>query len=393
MPRKKQCLAFTSTMILIKSTALFFAGVILAFSTWAEKKPIKVFILAGQSNMEGKGGIDPLLNHQIKAPETREFFAHLHKDGKYVERDDVWINFLNRRGPLTVGFGSPGRIGPELEFGHVVGNHYEEPVLIIKTAWGGKSIGRDFRPPSSGLPKKEQLDEFVQGMVNRDYNNLVRNTMNKAKKDNPKITRKEIEAKLKETKESIYKDKSETYRKQVIESHGHFYRLMMKEISVNLKELKKRFPQYDGRGYELSGFVWFQGWNDMYGFFPEEYAKNMENFIRDVRKELKSPNLPFVIGIMGQNGFKEAQGNMAIVKTAQSSMNNIADFKGNVKAIPTDIYWDKKANEAYPTWRKNLEAWKLIGSDFPYHYLGSTITFSRIGKAFGKTMLELRKGQ
>ena len=80
-----------------------------------------------------------------------------------------------------------------------------------------------------------------------------------------------------------------------------------------------------------------------------------------------NPKPTFVIGIMGQNGFKEAQGNMAIVKTAQASMNNIADFKGNVKAIPTDIYWDKKANDAYPTWRKNLEA-ELIGSDFPYHY-------------------------
>ena len=43
-----------------------------------EKKPVKVFILAGQSNMEGKGKIDPLLNHQIKAPETRDFFAHFH---------------------------------------------------------------------------------------------------------------------------------------------------------------------------------------------------------------------------------------------------------------------------------------------------------------------------
>ena len=120
----------------------------------ADKKPVKVFILAGQSNMEGKGKVDPLLNHQIHAPETKEFFAHFHKDGKYIEREDVWINFLNRRGRLTVGFGSPGRIGPELEFGHVVGDHYEEPVLIIKTAWGGKSIGRDFRPPSSGLPPR-----------------------------------------------------------------------------------------------------------------------------------------------------------------------------------------------------------------------------------------------
>ena len=143
-------------MTLIKSTALLFTGVMLAFSTWAEQKPIKVFILAGQSNMEGKGGIDPLLNHQIKAPETMEFFAHLHKDGKYIERDEVWIYFLDRRGPLTVGFGSPGRIGPELEFGHVVGNHYEEPVLIIKRL-GRQSIGRDFRPPSSGCQRRNSL--------------------------------------------------------------------------------------------------------------------------------------------------------------------------------------------------------------------------------------------
>ena len=357
----------------------------------ANKKPVKVFILAGQSNMEGKGGIDPLLNHQIKAPETKEFFAHFHKNGKYIEREDVWINFLNRRGRLTVGFGSPGKIGPELEFGHVVGNHYEEPVLIIKTAWGGKSIGRDFRPPSSGLPGKEELNEFVESMVNRDYNNLVRNAMNKAKKDNPKITRQEIEAQLKTTKDSIFGEKGEDYRKQVIESHGHFYRLMMEEIAVNLEELKQRFPDYDGRGYELAGFVWFQGWNDMYGPFPQQYAKNMENLIRDVRKDLKAPNLPVVIGLMGQNGFKEAQGNMAVVKAAQYSMNKIPDFKGNVKAIPTDVYWDKKADAAYPTWRDNFEAWKRIGSDRPYHYLGSTITFTRIGRAFGKTMIELRK--
>ena len=36
----------------------------------AGKKPVKVFILAGQSNMEGKGKVDPLLNHQIHAPKT-----------------------------------------------------------------------------------------------------------------------------------------------------------------------------------------------------------------------------------------------------------------------------------------------------------------------------------
>lgn len=354
------------------------------------KRPVKVFILAGQSNMEGKGKVDPLLNHQIKAPETKDFFAHFHKDGEYIERDNVWINYLNRRGKLTVGYGSPGCIGLELQFGHIMGNHYEEPVLLIKTAWGGKSIGIDFRPPSSGLQSVEVIAESVENMIKRDYNNIIRNEWNKAKKDNPEIKRKEIEGKSSASIAEIRKAKADHYRKQVVERYGHFYRLMMTEIKTTLSEIKPRFPQYDGRGYEIAGFVWFQGWNDMYGHLPGEYAKNMENFIRDVRKELDVPNLPVAIGIMGQNGFKEAKGNMAVVQKAQASMNDVLDFKGNVKAIPTDIYWDKRADEAFPKWRENLEDWVLIGSDFPYHYLGSTITFTRIGQALAQTILELR---
>ena len=369
---------------------LAFGLALVTFAVAADLKPVKVFILAGQSNMEGKGKIDPLLNHQIIAPETKDFFAHLHKDGKYIERDDVWINYLERRGKLTVGYGSPGCIGLELEFGHIMGNHYDEPVLLIKTAWGGKSIGRDFRPPSSGLQSKEKIDEFVGNMVKRDYNNLIRKEWNQAKKDNPTITRREIEEKSDASLEAIHKAKGEGYRKEVVKSYGHFYRLMMSEIKTTLSELKTRFPDYDGRGYDITGFVWFQGWNDMYNGFQDEYAKNMENFIRDVRKDLARPNLPVAIGIMGQNGFKPAKGNMAIVKTAQAAMNDVPAFKGNVKAIPTDIYWDKRADEAYPTWRDNFEEWVKIGSDRPYHYLGSTITFTKIGRALGQEMLRLR---
>ena len=359
----------------------------------AAQKPVKVFILAGQSNMEGKGRVDPLLNHQITAPETKGFFAHLHKDGKYIERDDVWINYLERRGKLTVGYGSPGRIGLELEFGHLMGDHFDEPVLLIKAAWGGKSIARDFRPPSSGLQSKEKIAEFVENMVKRDYNNRIRNEWNQAKKDNPKITRKEIEAKSDASIDAIRKAKGDKYRKEVIESYGHFYRLMMSEIKTTLSELKTRFPDYDGRGYDIAGFVWFQGWNDMYNGFQDEYAVNMKNFIRDVRKDLAKPHLPFAIGIMGQNGFAPAKGNMAIVKAAQASMNDVPEFAGNVRAIPTDVYWDKRADAAFATWRDNVAEWEKLGSDFPYHYLGSTITFTKIGRALGQAILELRAGK
>ncbi|MAE31332.1 MAG: sialate O-acetylesterase [Verrucomicrobiales bacterium] len=375
----------------MRSLLLFALGMAWVVSPIAaDKKPVKVFLLAGQSNMEGKGRIDPLLNHQIRAPETKAFFAHFHNDGKYIERDDVWINYLKRRGKLTVGYGSPGRIGLELEFGHVMGNHFEEPVLLIKTAWGGKSIGRDFRPPSSGLQSKEKIDEFVENMCRRDYNNLIRREWDEAKKKNPKITRKEIEAKSDTSIDGIRLAKGDEYRKEVIESYGHYYRLMMSEIKTTLAELKTRFPDYDGRGYEIAGFVWFQGWNDMYNGFQDEYAVNMKNFIRDVRNDLAKPDLPFVIGIMGQNGFKPAKGNMAIVKAAQASMNDVPEFAGNVRAIPTDVHWDKRADAAFPTWRDNFAEWEKIGSDRPYHYLGSTITFTRIGRALGQALLELR---
>jgi len=320
-------------------------------------KKVKVFILAGQSNMEGKAKVE-LLEYQIDQPETREFFKHLKKDGEWVVRDDVWINYLNRRGKLTVGFGSPGRIGPELEFGNTVGDRFEEQVLIIKTAWGGKSIGRDFRPPSSGLPSEEKLKQIVEQTNERNR-----------KRNRPEITLDDVK-----------------------DMYGKYYREMMKEINTTLQELKPRFPDYSGQGYEFAGFVWFQGWNDMFDAdFLANYGKHMANFIRDVRKDLKSPNLPFVIGQMGQNGPDGASDRMQTIKDAQASMEAIPEFKGNVKVVKTDVFWDRKAAELVKNWREHIEEWEKVGSDYGYHYLGSAITFSKIGRAFGDATLELMK--
>ncbi len=322
-------------------------------------KKVKVFILAGQSNMEGKAKMT-LLEYQIDQPETRDFFKHLKKDDQWVERDDVWINFLDRRGNLTVGFGSRNCIGPELEFGNTVGGHFEEQVLIIKTAWGGRSIGRDFRPPSSGLPSEEKLNQILKQINERNI-------------------------KLKRPQVSL-DDVKETY--------GRSYREMMREINTTLKELKTRFPDYKGQGYEFAGFVWFQGWNDMFDQdFLDNYGKHMANFIRDVRKDLNAPKLPFVIGQMGQNGPDGASDRMQTIKDAQASMESIPEFKGNVKVVKTDVFWDKNAAALVKNWRDHIDEWNKVGSDYGYHYLGSAITFSKIGTAFGQAMLELIKAR
>lgn len=339
------------------------AGLLVAVPLHAADKPVKVFILAGQSNMEGKAP-NALFDHQATDEKTKDFFAHLRQDDKWVVRDDVFIKFLDRHGPLTVGYGSPDRTGAELEFGTLMGNHFDEPVILVKAAWGGHSLYKLFRSPSAEFPAAEVLQkELDQAQANVKQNN------EKNKKNDPLPTM-----------EDIKKD------------YGSSYRNMLAEVKDVMENYATLFPQLQGHTPELAGFVWFQGWNDQYGA-ENEYASNMRHFIQDVRKDLNTPKLPVVIAAMGQNGSKPAAGAMLIIRDAQLSMNDVPEFQGNVKAFRTDLLVDKAAEELYPTWQKNFEQWKLTGGDHPYHYLGSAIWFTRIGHAMGESMLELLKAQ
>jgi len=173
--------------------------------------------------------------------------------------------------------------------------------------------------------------------------------------------------------------------------YGSSYRNMMKEVKDVMNNHATMFPELKGTTPELAGFVWFQGFNDMWGYAPAEYASNMQHFIKDVRKDLKAPSLPFVIAAMGNNGSKPAKGGMVTVQNAQLSMNDVPEFKGNVKAFRTDVLADKAAEALIVGWQKHVEEWKKVGSDRPYHYLGSAIWYTRIGHGMGESMLELLK--
>ena len=67
----------------------------------AAENTVKVFILAGQSNMEGKAR-NTLLEHQATDPKTKDSFAHLRDGDKWAVRDDVFIKFLKRKGLKTL---------------------------------------------------------------------------------------------------------------------------------------------------------------------------------------------------------------------------------------------------------------------------------------------------
>ena len=383
-----------------------FCAAAMACATLATAKPLKVFILAGQSNMEGHAQTMtfPAI---AKDPKTADLYKEMvDADGKPVVCDDVWISYAygdfggnpigRKAGKLTAGWGSQhhvgtGKIGPEFTFGITMHKILGEPVLLIKNAWGGKSLMVDFRPPSGGEPADEKAKEKA----------------------------------------------------------GVYYHLMMDHVKEVLADPQKVVPDYDPKeGYELAGFVWFQGFNDLVGNYPRtdpakgkkspkdysEYSRLLSCLIRDVRKDLSAPELPFVVGVLGVGG-EDAGENGEAFRKAMAAPGESDEFKGTVANVFTHKYWPAeidavlaKAGEAKAEFaarynelkkRQNAgedtkaESAKLAAeerakieqalteeelflldhgkSNQGFHYYGSAKFFARIGKAFAEALMDVKK--
>ena len=151
--RMKQALAVVAVVI---------TGLASAAAT--EAKPLKVYILAGQSNMEGHARIETF-DYIGEDPATAPLLEAMRgRDGEPRVCDRVWISYFTGWqtlgegfGKLTAGYGARGnpaenggKIGPEFTFGLAMEQAHDGPILIIKTAWGGKSLNTDFRSPGAG---------------------------------------------------------------------------------------------------------------------------------------------------------------------------------------------------------------------------------------------------
>ena len=217
-------------------------------------KLLRVYLLAGQSNMEGHGVVDlndardynggrGTLAQFVDNPANKAAWGDLRAaDGSWFVRDDVFVSYLTEQGSqkagaLSVGFAvydDKHHIGPELGIGRALGSAFAEPVLLIKTAWGGKSLAKDFRPPSSG------------GEV------------------------------------------------------GPYYKQMIAEYRAAVAAIPTQFPALAGYSPRLDGVIWFQGWND--GCDEKaaaEYEGNLVHLITDLRAEFGNPKLSFVVGETG----------------------------------------------------------------------------------------------
>ncbi len=299
---------------------------------------LKILILSGQSNMVGFGqleGDSPGTMETCVKSKPKDFGHLVDKSGKNVARDDVWIVNLSykdkeKMGWLTTGYGaSEGHIGPEYAFGFAVGDYYEDPVLIIKSAWGGRSLCHNFLSPSS--------EEYP-----------------KPEKDGDK---------------------------------GFQYAEVLRHVKEITSDIKKYYPNYSGKGYEVVGMGWHQGWNDRISQpAVDVYEKNMVNFVKDIRKDLGIANLPFVIANTGMGGwdipttarYKKKVEKLMDAQLALADSKKYPDFKGNVAGVETRDF--QRSREQSPS-----------GQD--YHWFRNWETFYLIGKSMGDSMVTLLADQ
>jgi alpha-galactosidase len=402
----------------------FLVGPGLFLATPLQAGPLKVFLLAGQSNMEGHAEMSTF-EYLGDDPSTVPLLQTMRSaDGRPRVCEGVWISYLTGdddgnfelAGRLTGGYGSLGgqdrdkpgsKIGPEFTFGLTMDKAFEEPVLLIKIAWGGKSLHTDFRPPGAG---PYVLNDFQKKLYYGPRAHGVPADMD----------------------QWLAEKKRDT---------GRCYKLMVELVKKVLANPKRVVPGYDpARGFELAGFVWLQGWNDMVDghVYPDRgkpgrfdtYSALLTQFIRDVRSDLGAPKLPFVIGVLGVGGAR-ADAETLEFRKAMAAPASLAEFQGNVVAVETAPFWSeelgaiarkheqvrqmryeldsknphyanaegKMTEEEKQDFVRKFEAelitpaevalWKRGASNAGYHYLGCAKTFARMGQAFAEANLRM----
>ncbi len=272
-----------------------------------------------QVEIEGKGDLVTLTKKDGKFPHL------LDEAGEWTVRTDVTYTdprlFPTRASsPLSVTSNNGGSIGPEVGFGYVMGMFHDEQVLLIKTAQGNRSLGFDFRPPSSGRTAPD--NEF----------------------------------------------------------EGLEYRLMIQGVRETLEKLDKVVPGYQGQGYEIAGFGWFQGHKDS-GAPKEEYEKHLVNLINDLRKEFKTPKMPAVVATVGFDGYRIKEGPWNGVWEAQLAVGDPKqhpEFVGTVASVDTRDFW-REVDES--------------PRDQGYHYNRNPETYLLIGESMGRALVRLLGGQ
>ena len=334
-----------------------------------QTKKVKVFILMGQSNMVGMGDIEPgdKPGTLTTLTKTEKKYPYLLDDaGQWTVWKDVFYYDarVKKGGPLTAT--SNGRaIGPELGFGFVMGQLLDESVLVLKTCIGNRSLGWDLLPPGSERYQAEVTERGGQ-KVTKVFAGY---------KDKPDSWVADA-AKGTATEPPPWVDQKTG--KPIEWYAGKQYDDDMANAKAALADLAKIYPDYKGQGYEIAGFVWWQGNKDQNAVHAGRYEQNLARLIPSLRKDYDAPKAMFVLatgcGFTGRDGLglqiSEAQ--LAIADAKKHP-----EFAGNVKAV-----------DSRDLWREASVSPKNQG----YHYNRNAETSYEVGDRLGRAMAELMAG-
>ncbi len=261
--------------------AVLLVGACLVPSASRAQETLQIFLMAGQSNNVGHartfyegppntGTFPYQLEYLADTPafvaglNAKYSFKDAFEDNWMLPRDDAWgIHIASSSGstevikptprsgadqwiqgvaPLGPGFGNDvntlSKIGPELAFGHYLADRTEDPIFLFKSDTGGTTLGVDWRPPSAVANRPAN-----GSTVGSHYSNTINR-----------------------------------------------FTSFLDELDADLADDGMLNTYNNATGYEVSGMVWFQGFNEQFNDgsrtaaqLQAEYAANLVDLVHDIR--------------------------------------------------------------------------------------------------------------
>ncbi|NQU21135.1 MAG: PEP-CTERM sorting domain-containing protein [Candidatus Nealsonbacteria bacterium] len=331
---------------------------------------LKIYLLVGQSNMEGQAytydsgqvatwNVSTMEFLLSGTPQATDYLAAMPFDFKnsldaswMQPRDDVWgVHYDSHTGntknilptknpadivtgiqPMMPGFGVGtnfgSMIGAELGMGHRLGDAMQSPVFLFKSDKGGTTLGNDWRPPTAVAARG--------GSVGPEYTN----TMNR-------------------------------------------FTGFMDTLDADLADDGTLNAYNNATGYEVAAVFWFQGWNEQYDDGPytkaqlqAEYTDNLKDLIYSIRAA--DPRIPDDLGIIiGESSDQHAGLNASRI-AAVAQLND---------ELPSSAVYFDTANMKGTSWGNNNSG-APFSQGWGYHFHARAENFLEIGWKAGEAALE-----
>ena len=332
----------------------------------AQDDTLKIFLLLGQSNMEGQaytydngntaGWNIPTMEFLLSGtPAATNYLANMpfsFKDSLnanwLIPRDDVWCvhydssngntkdvlatknnaDIFNGVGPLSPGYGVGtnfgSMIGAELSMGIRLGDSTNSPIFLFKSDKGGTTLGNDWRPPTA-------VDKRGGSIGPHFTNSLTR--------------------------------------------FGEF----LDDLDADLADDGFINAYDNATSYEISAVFWFQGWNEQFDDSPytaaqlqAEYQDNLKDLLYSVRAA--DARIPGNLGLI----VVESSDQNAVLNAAR--MGAVDELNGE---IPSSAVFIDSADTKGVDWGNN-ELNAPFSNGWGFHFHARAENFLEIGwKAAG----------